>query len=68
MVTCHFNFQFQVLVLLKGIKELGVVHYIVDLPSIKMCRCLHTSKAKFNVLGVLLVKHDEISMRTWGTQ
>jgi hypothetical protein len=53
---------------LKGIKELGVVHYIVDLPSIKMCRCLHTSKSKFNVLGVLLVKHDEISMRTWGTQ
>ncbi len=32
MVACHFNFQFQILVFLKGTKELGVVHYIVDTP------------------------------------
>ncbi len=32
MVTCHFNFQFQVLALLKGKKELGVVHFTMDAP------------------------------------
>jgi hypothetical protein len=32
MIAWHLNFQFQILVLLKGIKELGVVHYIVDAP------------------------------------
>ncbi len=32
MVACHLNFQFQVLTLLKGTKELGVVHFIVDTP------------------------------------
>jgi len=31
MVACHLNFQFQVFVLLKGTKELGVIHYTVDL-------------------------------------
>jgi len=30
MVACHFYFQFQVLTLLKGSKELGVAHFIVD--------------------------------------
>jgi hypothetical protein len=29
MVTCHLNFQFQVLALLKGTKELGVANFIV---------------------------------------
>jgi len=32
MVAWHLNFQFQVLALLKGIKELGVVHFTVDAP------------------------------------
>ncbi len=32
MVACHLNFQFQVLVLLKGTKELGVAHYTMDNP------------------------------------
>ncbi len=32
MVACHLNFQFQVLVLLKGTKELGLAHFIVDIP------------------------------------
>jgi len=32
MVAWHLNFQFQVLALLKGIKELGVVHFMVDAP------------------------------------
>jgi hypothetical protein len=32
MVTCHLNFQFQILVLLKGTKELGVAHYTMDTP------------------------------------
>jgi hypothetical protein len=35
MVTCHLNFQFQVLALLKGTKDLGVAHFIVDVPSLK---------------------------------
>jgi len=35
MVACHLNFQFQVLVLLKGTKELGVAPYTMDLPIIK---------------------------------
>ncbi len=32
MFACHFNFQFQVLALLKGTKELGVVHFTMDAP------------------------------------
>jgi hypothetical protein len=36
MVACHLNFQFQGFVLLKGIKELGVAHYIVDAPHYLM--------------------------------
>jgi len=36
MVACHLNFQFQAFVLLKGTKELGVVHYIVDAPAYLM--------------------------------
>jgi len=32
MVACHFNFQFQVVAILKGTKELGVVHFTVDAP------------------------------------
>jgi hypothetical protein len=35
MVTCHLNFQFQVLALLKETKELGVAYFIVNLPKIK---------------------------------
>jgi hypothetical protein len=35
MDTCHPNFQFQVLALLKETKELGVANFIVDLPKIK---------------------------------
>jgi hypothetical protein len=37
MVACHFNFQFQVLALLKGTKELGVAHFTMDTPQ-----CGHT--------------------------
>ncbi len=33
MVTCHFNFQFQVLAFFKRTKELGLVHFIVDVLS-----------------------------------
>jgi hypothetical protein len=36
MVACHFNFQFQAFVILKGTKELGVAHYIVDAPHCLM--------------------------------
>jgi hypothetical protein len=32
MVACHFNFQFQVLALLKGTKALGVTHFTMDTP------------------------------------
>jgi hypothetical protein len=32
MVACHFNFQFQVLAVLKGTTELGVTHFTVDAP------------------------------------
>jgi hypothetical protein len=32
MVACHLNFQFQVLVILKETKELGVVHFTMDAP------------------------------------
>jgi hypothetical protein len=33
MVACYLNFQFQVLTLLKGTKELGVAHFTVDTPQ-----------------------------------
>ncbi len=33
MVTCYFNFQFQVLAFFKGTKKLGLVHFIVDVPN-----------------------------------
>jgi hypothetical protein len=36
MVACHLNFQFQVLALLKGTKELGVNHFTMDTPSYKL--------------------------------
>jgi hypothetical protein len=36
MVACHLNFQFQILIPLKGKKELGVVHFIVDTPFIQI--------------------------------
>ncbi len=32
MVAYHFNFQFQVLTLLKRTKELGLAHFIMDIP------------------------------------
>jgi hypothetical protein len=36
MIACHLNFQFQIFALLNGTKELGVVHFIVDVPYIYM--------------------------------
>jgi hypothetical protein len=52
MVACHLNFQFQVLALLKGTKELGVAHFIVDTPQ-----CGHTPTIfVFFVLDVATVK------------
>jgi hypothetical protein len=36
MVVCHFNFQFQVLALLKGTKELGVGHFTMDTAAYKL--------------------------------
>jgi hypothetical protein len=33
MIACRLNFQFQVLALLKGTKELGLAHFIVDVPA-----------------------------------
>ncbi len=41
MVACHLNFQFQVLTLLKRTKELGLVHFIVDVPK-KVSKCILT--------------------------
>jgi len=32
MVACHFNFQFQILIHLKGTNELCVAHFIMDTP------------------------------------
>jgi hypothetical protein len=54
MVACHFNFKFQVLVLLKGTKELGVAHFIVDLPKIK-----DISKEKKK--QVMTIEHDVVA-------
>ncbi len=39
MVACHLNFQFQVLTLLKRTKELGLAHFIVDVPK-KVSKCI----------------------------
>ncbi len=35
MVACHFNFQFPVLTFLKRTKELGLAHFIVNVPIAK---------------------------------
>jgi len=45
MVACHLNFKFQIFALLKGIEELGVTHFIVDIPY---GSCLVTKVLKQN--------------------
>jgi hypothetical protein len=57
MVACHLNVQFQVLVFLKGTKELGMIHFTVDAPdSLKVSSHFghHKRKTKFYGLHSLL--------------
>jgi hypothetical protein len=54
MVACHFNFQFQVLTLLKGTKELGLINFIVDIPL--MTSSIEVQKTKqVALLGTIFV-------------
>ncbi len=46
MVACHLNFQFQVLTLLKRTRELGLVHFIVDVPK-KVSKCITNCRLNF---------------------
>ncbi len=44
MVACHLNFQFQVFTLLKWTKELGLAHFIVDVPPIHVLKIHKNNK------------------------
>jgi hypothetical protein len=58
MVACHLNFQFQVLALLKGTKELGVAHFTMDAPFNGF---IYLLTKVFNPLSYVYVENSKLN-------